>query len=55
MKYISRRPIVYLLPLLRLVACIKIHFANLESGVQCLIVADFPFSFALVMPGVDPT
>jgi hypothetical protein len=51
MKYISRSPVVYLLPLFHLIACITIHIVNPESGLQWLIVADFPFSFVLVMLG----
>ncbi|HXM21905.1 MAG TPA: hypothetical protein VN948_11650 [Terriglobales bacterium] len=51
MKYVSRKPLVYLLPLLHFCACITIKVADLESGVHYLILVDFPFSFLLVMLG----
>jgi len=53
-RYVSRRPIVYILPLLplfHLCACIMIRFASLESGVHYLILVDFPFSLVLVVLG----
>lgn len=51
MNYISRRPLVYLLPLAHLCACIAIKVADLESGVHYLIYVDFPLSLLLVVLG----
>jgi hypothetical protein len=50
-RYVSRRPVVYILPLLHLCACIMIRVADLESGLHYLILVDFPFSFVLVALG----
>jgi hypothetical protein len=51
MNYISRRPLVYLLPLVHLCACIAIKVADFKSGVHYLIYVDFPLSPLLVMLG----
>jgi hypothetical protein len=51
MRYVSRRPLVYLLPLVHCFACITIKVADLTSGVHYLILVDFPFSLLLVMLG----
>src|ERR1700675_1051790 len=49
--FISRRPLVYLLPILHLGACIVIKVADLVSGVHYLIMIDFPASLLCVMLG----
>ena len=50
-KHISRRPLVYLLPLLHFLGCIWIWVADVVSGVHYLILIDFPFSFIPVALG----
>ena len=51
MSYISRKSLVYLLPLLHFFTCIIIKIADVESGVHYLIMVDFPLSLLAVILG----